>query len=92
LSKKGTGHYFELNTLNSADTIFISAAVPPVPPLGDVVQDARGDRPGNARHGFTPRSAPQISVVSPEFQGGGRAMVRPETGHDPPRACADLLT
>ena len=60
-----------------------SAAVPPVPPLGDVVRDAGGDRPGNARPGFTPRSAPQISMVSPELQGSGRAMVRPEDGHDP---------
>jgi hypothetical protein len=42
---------------------------PPAPPLGHVVRDAGGDRPGNARHGLTPRSAPQISMVSPEFRG-----------------------
>jgi hypothetical protein len=38
---------------NSGDTILISAAVPPVPLLGDVVWDAGGDHLGNARHGFS---------------------------------------
>ena len=50
---------------NSGDAMFISAAVPPVLLLGDLVREAGVSRPGNARHGFTPRSAPQISMVSP---------------------------
>ena len=48
---------------NSGDTILISAAVPLVPPLRDVVRDAGGGHPGNARHGLsTPRSGPHISM------------------------------
>ncbi len=38
---------------NSGDTILISAVVPLVPPLRDVVREAGGDHPGNARHGFS---------------------------------------
>lgn len=52
---------------NSGDTVLISAAAPPVPPVDDVVRDAGGDHRGNARHGFSnPRFAPQNHMVPRE--------------------------
>jgi hypothetical protein len=56
---------FCLGPQNSGDTILISAVVPPVPPLGDVVRDAEGDHPGHARHGFSSlpvRSSNKVGV------------------------------
>jgi hypothetical protein len=53
---------------NSGDTILISAAVPPVFLLGDVMRDAGDDHLGKARHGFS--SPPPIRSSNQEAARG----------------------
>jgi hypothetical protein len=79
-----------VRALNSGDTILISAAVPPVPLVGDMVWDAGGDHLGKARHGFS--SPPPIIAPGDHVDGAPCRRFRTKCGRATTRGARGIST